>query len=249
MQEEIRSRNNPKILRLLDYKDAKGELFLVEGFHLVEMALASGAVEELYSEERFYSQYPSIPQYKVSRSVLEKLASSKTPEGIVALCHKNKGQAGEPSPLAVYLDDVQDPGNVGTLLRSALAFGAKEILLSKGSANPYGSKALMASQGAIFALDVRKSEADPFEDLKDLRKRGYYLLSTDLRNSIPLRDFRKPEKPLCLILGNEGRGVERRLTDFADESVYLPIEGIESLNVGVAGSILLYELSKGATHE
>lgn len=250
IKETITSRNNPKVIKLGKIRDAKGDLFLVEGFHLVEMALENKLVLEIYSVSRFYEDHPEIPQYRISEPVLEKLSLTKSPEGILALCKKPSFGEGEASPLALYLDDVQDPGNLGTLLRSTLAFGAKEVLLSKGSANPYGPKALLASQGALFALKVHKSDKTPLEDLESLRKRGYFLLSTDLRNSLPIEEAKLPSKPLCLILGNEGKGVAKELTDFADLSIYLPISGIDSLNVAVAGSILLYLLSKGdKTHE
>ncbi len=249
MKERISSRNNARIQRVLSLSKKDDSFFLVEGYHLVEMAISYGYAKEIYSLEK---EYPNadIPQFIITEPVLDKLTKSKTPEGVVAFCEKKeKGPFLENSPL-LYLDDVQDPGNVGTLLRSALSFGYHNVFLSKKTADPYSHKALMASQGAIFGLNVHVSkEDDPLLDAQKLREDGYFLLSTDLRNALPLSDIKTLPPSFALILGNEGQGVDPHISQFSDQCVRIEMEGIDSLNVGVAGGILMYNLRKVISHE
>ena len=247
MKERIVSRNNQVILKTLAFSKKSGDYFLVEGFHMVEMALENGSVVSLFSTSpSCFSS--SIPSYLVSEEVLSKLASAKTPEGVVALCKKKETPLSKKGPL-LYLDRVQDPGNVGTLLRSALSFGFDEVLCSRGTASPYGQKALMASQGAIFKLRVALSaEASSFLDVQELKKQGYYLLSTDLEGADPLSslDAKAVPSPFALVLGNEGQGVTKEINEIADKRLRIEMDGIDSLNVGVAGGILMYHLRKGS---
>lgn len=214
---------------------------------MVEMALQNGYVLSLFSTSPSCLS-SSIPSYLVSEEVLSKLASAKTPEGVVALCKKKETPLSKTGPL-LYLDRVQDPGNVGTLLRSALSFGFEEVFCSRGTASPYGPKALMASQGAIFKLRVSLSlEASSFLDVQKLKKEGYFLLSTDLEgaDSLSSLDPKTIPSPFALILGNEGHGVSKEINEIANKRLRIEMEGIDSLNVGVAGGILMYHLRKGS---
>ena len=238
MTERITSKENPKIKEALKAASAKDDLFLAEGYHLVEMALEAGYVVRLFSVKPY--SYPGVETILINDALLHRLAFSKNPEGIVALCHK-------PSPkkpqgdVVLYLDRVQDPGNVGTLLRSALAFCCHDIVLSKGTAEVFAPKTIMASQGAVFRLNLYESKADPVEDIQQLKNDGYYLLGTDLKSSLPLKELSVPRK-FVLILGNEGQGVDSDVLALTDARVRIEMSGIDSLNVGVAGGILLYEL-------
>lgn len=238
-QAMIVSKDNSKVKRAFSHKDGKGEKFLVEGYHLVEMALDSGAAEEIYSSKPYQCQ---IPFYLVSDDIIKKLASSKNPEGIVAICHKNppKEIGGD---RVLYLDEVSDPGNVGTLLRGALAFGFSDVILSKG-ATPYSSRALLASQGAIFTLNVIVSP-DGSSIISSLHNKGYFLVGTDLKSSLPLEEVQlEPDCKLCLFLGNEARGVSQDVLSKMDLNVRIEMEGIDSLNVAMAGSILMHKWRK-----
>lgn len=214
---------------------------------MVEMALESGYVVSLFSTSPSCLG-SSFPSYLVSEEVLSKLASAKSPEGVVALCKKKERPLSKEGPL-LYLDRVQDPGNVGTLLRSALSFGFLDVLCSKGTASPYGPKALMASQGALFKLRVAlSSEASSLLDIQKLKKQGYFLLSTDLKGANPLSSLDPKDVPLpfVLVLGNEGHGVSKEINELADKRLKIEMDGIDSLNVGVAGGILMYHLRKGS---
>jgi TrmH family RNA methyltransferase len=235
MSEVITSKDNLKVKEAYKNKDGKGEYFLVEGFHLVEMALRSKTVSLLFSIQ----DYPAaVPTYLVTPEIITKLSSTLHPEGIVALCKKTASRPLS-SPRLLYLDHVSDPGNVGTLLRTALAFGYQDVVLSEGSAEVYSSKVLLASQGAIFSLNVTQSKQMAKDDLSLLKNAGYTVISTSLK------DAKAPEEipvkgKLALILGNEARGVQEELLSGSDAIVKIPMGGIDSLNVGVAGGILMY---------
>jgi RNA methyltransferase, TrmH family len=240
MSEFIQSKDNSKVKEAYKAKDGKGERFLVEGFHLVEMALSSGVVEAIFT----LKDYPSmVPTYLVTPEIIAKLSSTITPEGIVALCHKVPSKTPEGSRL-LYLDEVRDPGNVGTLLRTALAFGFKDVILSKGSAEAYASKVLLASQGAVFALNFAESKQEPKDDISALKARGYRIIVTDLKAAVPPEEIKTLDQKICLVLGNEARGVDPALLSLADQAVRIPMSGIDSLNVAIAGGILLYLLSE-----
>jgi len=241
MIETITSLSNSKIKTVAKAMDAKGDLFVVEGFHMVEMAILAGAAKMIFTLKK--TMDTDVPQYLINEQILNKITSTKTPEGIVALCEKI-----EAKPLScnhlLYLERVGDPGNIGTLLRSALAFGFYDVVLSKGCAEVYSPKVLMASQGAIFKLNIKQSKKDnPIDDLKELKDEGYHILATDLATSHPLQEL-KPNAKIALLLGNEGKGLSKETIDFSHESVRIEMSGIDSLNVGVAGGILMYELSE-----
>lgn len=240
MSEFLSSKDNKKIKETLSYQDGKDDFFLVEGFHMVEMALENASAVRIFS----LKEYPhgDVEFYLTNEAIIKRLSSSKTPEGIVALCKKKKEE--KPfSDVIVYLDELQDPGNVGTILRTCLALGYQDVLLSKGCASAYSSKTLSSSQGAIFKLNIKEGNLSPEEDILSLKEKGYKILATDLKSSYPLKEL-NIEKPYALILGNEGRGVNPKILSLADKKVRIEMDGIDSLNVGVAAGILLYELKK-----
>jgi TrmH family RNA methyltransferase len=213
-------------------------LFLVEGFHLVEMAMEEGCAEEIFSLEPYEA---AVPVTLVSREIIGKLAATKSPEGIVALCHRPRNEPFD-TGRALILDGVQDPGNVGTLLRTALSFGFKDVYLSSGSADPMNRKAVLASQGAIFRLHIVPRD-DLIARIGTLKSEGYAIVSTDLKASFSLSSLPQKGK-IALVLGNEGQGVSSPIQALADARVRLEMSGIDSLNVAVAGGILMYELKK-----
>lgn len=240
MSEFLSSKDNKKIKETLSYQDGKDDFFLVEGFHMVEMALENASAVRIFS----LKEYPhgDVEFYLTNEAIIKRLSSSKTPEGIVALCKKKKEE--KPfSDVIVYLDELQDPGNVGTILRTCLAFGYQDVFLSKGCASAYSSKTLSSSQGAIFKLNTKEGNLSPEEDILSLKEKGYKILATDLKSSYPLKEL-SIEKPYALILGNEGKGVNPKILSLADKKVRIEMDGIDSLNVGVAAGILLYELKK-----
>ncbi len=242
MSETILSKTNSHIKDLVNLKKADPSLFLVEGYHLVEMAYESKALVEVLSLED--PHLDGVRNVLTSRDIIEKLASSKNPEPIIGVCKKVERNE-DLNEKALLLDRVQDPGNVGTLLRTALAFGFRKVLSIEGSASFYNSKAIASSQGAIFKLELMEGLKED-EAMSLLKKEGYFLLGSALEGGVPFEKISVPKK-LCLILGNEGQGMSGSLKKASDALAYIPMSGIDSLNVGVAGGILMQYLnSKGA---
>lgn len=237
MSELIISKDNKKIKETLSFADGKGEYFLVEGFHMVEMAIENKQAIRIFSLKEF--PHDGIEFYLTSETIIRKLCSSKNPEGIVALCKKRTNNVNFGEQI-IYLDRLQDPGNVGTILRTCLAFGYFDVFLSRGCASAYSAKTLSSSQGAIFKLNIIEGDKPSYEDIENLKEKGFKIIATDLKSSSPLKDLH-PRKPYVLVVGNEGQGVSKEILDLSDEKVRIEMDGIDSLNVGVATGILLYE--------
>lgn len=238
MSEKLTSRKNPKVLEAFAYKKNIGDYFLVEGFHTVVMALEARLAVSVFALREIDTK--GTPLYLVTDEIIDKLSSTRNPEGIVALCKKR--EAGRLSSNRVLmLDQVQDPGNIGTLLRTALAFGYNDVILTKGSCDPYNAKSLLASQGAIFMLNIFQDQEEAI--INKLKEDGYFVVGTSLQRAVSLTDFALPEGKLCLLLGNEGKGVSQTLLNETNINVKIPIANIDSLNVGVAGGILMQRFS------
>ena len=239
MIREITSKNNDKIKELVKLHKNKyreeTKRFLVEGFHSVEMAYNAHLLEEVYTTKQL--DLPGVDQYIITSEILDKITTSVTAQGIVGKC-KMKEELLLSSNKIIYLDNISDPGNLGTILRTALAFNYKDIILSKDSVSLYNEKVLSGTQGAIFELNVIKGDINT---LTDLKKDGYKLIGTSLRDSVKIDELPKIEK-VVIIFGNEGNGIKQDILDICNYKVVIPIENIESLNVGVAAGITLYNL-------
>jgi TrmH family RNA methyltransferase len=238
-KDRITSKANPTVKALCKLSDEPTpERFLIEGKHLVDMAFEAGCLLEVYSINDV--EYGGVPVTLVSDEVLRKIAVSPSPSGIVGVAHKPDIQ--DSGDKALFLDRVQDPGNVGTILRSALAFGYKTIYLSEGCASPFSNKAIAASQGAIFGLKILEIRGD--SAVKTVQNDGYFVIASSLRDAVPLGELKLLNKPFCLIMGNEGRGIRDAYLKDADIKTRIEMDGIESLNVGVAAGILMYNLNQ-----
>lgn len=238
---QITSKDNRRVieaakLQMAKYQKTSG-LFLVEGYHLLEMAIKHQAVQYVFATKEIPSL--NVDQYIVSDEILAKLAASKNPQGVVAVC-KEKQSQNPSSNGVIYLDDVSDPGNLGTILRTALAFGYMDVILSENCVSPYNDKAISASQGAIFGLNLISGDANL---LKQMKENGYQLVATSLYDSVPLEEAAFKEHHVIL-LGNESRGLSPVLLSLADIRTRISISEIESLNVAVAAGIVLYEASR-----
>ncbi len=238
MIKEIKSRQNELVKEVAKLSDAKirkqQKLFKVEGFHMLEMAKEANLVHSVFTLKQIKDLESKIPQYLVSEEVLEKLSSTKTPQGVVCVCHLLNEKPIK-SDKVLYLDDVSDPGNLGTILRTALAFGYDDVILSKNCCSIYNEKTLQASQGAIFKLNIVTDL-----DLSKLKANGYQILATEIKGSISLEEVSKPEK-LVLVLGNEAHGVSESILKLADKRIRIDIKNIESLNVAIAGAIAMFK--------
>ena len=140
------------------------------------------------------------------------------------------------------LDGVQDPGNLGTILRSCVAFGIDTLVSSLATVDFYNEKVIRASEGSLFHLNLLKKDLK--EMIKELKKQDYVIYATNVHKGTNIKEMTLNNK-YAIIMGNEGNGVEEAVQYLADELLYIPMsEGVESLNVGVATSILLYEFYK-----
>ena len=236
----ISSTANPRIKELGKLKNSSS-LFLVEGFHLVEMAYLSKSLLEVYFTRELPSYLEGVKATKVSQQVLDKLTVSKTPEGIVGVCKLNPKE----TPLGdrvLVIDRVQDPGNIGTMLRSALSFAFKDVIFLPGTCSPFNPKAISSSQGAIFKLNLRFLSSEEAL-LPLLEEENVSLYTTALKDAVPLESYAfKKQERIALAFGNEGMGVSPFLLEKSKARLKIAMEGIDSLNVGVATGILLHSV-------
>lgn len=243
MVKEIKSINNEYIKELAKLKNKKNRdiagKFLVEGYHLIEMA-------KEYLETILISDYKDLNIIKnknyilVTKEIINKLSSTQSPQGIIGIVNKKKESISNGNIL--MLDNVQDPSNLGTLIRSALAFGINNIILSEDCVDMFNDKVIRGSQGSIFKVNY--CYCDLISKIKEYKSKGFSILGTSLENGVELNKTIINDK-FILILGNEGQGIRKEILNETNENIYIPInKEIDSLNVAVAGSILMYELTK-----
>lgn len=239
----ISSLDNKKIKLINSLKNSKNRkelgLFLVEGMHLVNEAYKNNCLEEIYLQEGQYLEFSSsIEPIIVTHNVMKKISSLDNPSSVIGLCRiKNNNQI--IGNRILLLDDIQDPGNLGTIIRSAKAFNVSTIILSKNTVDIYNEKVIRSTQGMIFNTNFLID--DLVNVIEKLKKDNYMILGTDVLNGVNVKNI-NPKK-FALIMGNEGRGVKQEIKDLCDKNLYIKMNPLcESLNVGVATSILLYEL-------
>ena len=233
---KIESRQNKKIKDLVKLSQTKFQkevqLFKIEGFHALEMAKESGLLQYIFATKEIKGL--EVDQYLVSDEIMESISSSKTPQGVICICSFIQEKPLS-SDKVLLLDNVSDPGNVGTLLRTALAFGYNDVIL-RGGCSQYNEKVLQSTQGAIFKLNILNNI-----DLEKLKE--YEIIATEIKGSVDLSTV-KINKKHILVLGNEAHGVSEDILKIADKRVRIEIQNIESLNVAIAGGIAMFELSK-----
>lgn len=227
-------------------RDKSGE-FLVEGFHLVEEALKHTEVLHLIIREGVAIpvswNLDDVFLIEVSEAIAKELSETEHSQGIFAQCKQKEvdeaAQAGWTRLLLI--DAVQDPGNIGTMIRTADAAGIDAVILGKGSADPYNPKTVRSTQGSIFHIPVVRGDLHDW--VADLKERNVPVYGTALENSVVYNEVEK-EHDFALIMGNEGSGIAASLLAQTDANVIIPIKGAaESLNVAVATGIVLYHFA------
>ena len=222
--------------------------FVVEGPKLVDEAIAARAVETVYLAPgtRPPTGLPAeIPVRVLQRGVLERVADTVTPQPILAVCRAVDVPLSETVDMtfAVVCVDVQDPGNAGTILRSAEAAGAGAVLFTGSSVDPTNPKAVRASAGSLFHIGV-VSGGEPEDVLAELGRRGLRRLGADARAGESL-DGVDLTTPVALVLGNEAHGLPAEIDRFLDGRVTIPMAGrAESLNVGMAAAVMCFEVAR-----
>lgn len=248
---EIESKNNNLFKEIKKLKEKKHRIksnkYLIEGLRFVEEAIKSKvSIDSIIFTESFKEKNPdlflkineNIRLIQMNKALLKQLCSTENPQGIVGVINmQNKElKSGE---LVVLVDKIQDPGNMGTIIRTAHAAGAAGIVMTKGTVDIYNDKTLRSTMGSIFYIPI--VEDDSLDFVKSLKKEGYKLVVSSLQGKNNFFEENLQGK-VMIAVGNEGNGVSDEVYDIADIKVKIPMPGeAESLNVAVATSIMIYE--------
>ncbi len=236
----IESINNEKIkkyskLLLKKYRD-ETNLYLVSTDHLVKEAIKNDSIVDIFLLEGKDNTYGNNV-FMVTEQVMRKLTNLKTLPNVVAVVRKKKEK--DINGNVLLIDGVQDPGNVGTIIRSAVAFNIDTIVLGNGTVDVYNEKVLRASEGMINNINIVKGNL--VDIIMNLKINGYEIIGTKVDDGTDIKNIKS--KKFALLVGNEGNGVSKELLDLCDIYAYIKMNNkCESLNVGVATSIILHEL-------
>lgn len=236
--ERITSVQNAHIKKLcrLHQKKERDEAgqFLIEGEHLIQEALKANIIEEILYDEDCPFDFENVTP--VTENVMAKLSSNISAVHCIAVCRKLHLSMQDAHRILI-LDDIQDPGNLGTLIRTAVSFRFDGIYCSEKTVDLYNEKVIRSTQGALFAIPAVYTELVPA--IKDLQQKGFSVIGTSLQNAMPMAEV-KPSDRMAIVLGNEGNGVSAEVLQTCDRNVRIEMNGFESLNVAVAGGILMY---------
>lgn len=252
----ISSKDNEFIKHIKKLKDKKyrdmNKEFIIEGIKLIKEAIEEKTEikqiiicdncldSNIIPKELMYE----IAKYEcvyVTENIFKIISDVNTPQGILAIIGRNaeESQIDYTQDIIVALDDIQDPGNLGTILRTVDSIGLKQILVSKGTADSYNPKVVRSTMGAIFRIRIIECE-DLENTLREVKKHKFKLVVTSLQTEKSLYDIDFEKK--VIVIGNEANGVEQKIQDLADEKIKIPMLGkTESLNASVATGIVLYE--------
>ena len=252
MVKQITSVNNSYIKELLTLKDKKDRIlkksFIVEGYHLVEEAYNHKLLKAVLStDEEVLKNFNIEESYKVNDIIINKLSSTKNPQNIIGIVDIKDNADYSKDILkenfrAIILDDVNDPGNLGTIIRTAAALGYDMIISSLQTVDYYNEKVIRATQGAIFKIALCKDNLENIIPI--LKKNNIIIYGTSLKSAVSVSSI-DPSKKFAVVLGNEANGVSEEVLKLCDQNIIIPLDNnVESLNVGVAGAILMWELKK-----
>ena len=249
MLEHITSLKNPKVTAWKSLKERKGRkelgCFLVEGRKMVEEAIASAfPVEAVLADDDRLTEFhlpAGIPVYTMPAHVLAAVCDTKTPQGIAAVVRMAEVELH--GPRLVAMDGVQDPGNVGTIIRTADAAGFDGVILSTQCADVFSPKVLRATMGSVFRMGIRVTDDLPGL-LSKMVQQGASVVSSQLDGE-PFYQRSPLNERFVLVIGSEGNGVTDEVKAIATHRVRLPMRGgAESLNAAVAAGIMMYELTR-----
>ena len=226
-------------LKQKKYRDMYGE-FIVEGYHLVVEAYKRGILKEMIIEENEAVPIEAHSVY-VTYDIIKKISDVESPPKVMGLCSKVEYN-NEVGSRILLLDGLQDPGNIGTIIRSAVAFNVDTVIFGRNTVDLYNPKVLRATQGMMFHINVIFDDLE--EVIKKIKSLNIAVYGTKVTHGEDVRKIPvKDKKSYALIVGNEGNGVRDEISDMCDGNLYIRMnDKVESLNVSVATSILLYEL-------
>lgn len=240
---------NIRKLKEKKYRDIENS-YIIEGIKLIKEAIEEKAnikqivmCEEFSDEEVDKDTLFELARHNlinVTKNVFNLITDVKTPQGIIAVVEKKQNEdANYKEDIIIALDDIQDPGNLGTILRTVDSANLKQVIVSKNTVDVYNPKVVRSTMGAIFRINI--VEADGLkEELEKAKSHNYKVMVTslDAKKNIYDADFNKK----VIVIGNEANGVSKEIQDMADEKVIIPMLGkTESLNASVATSIMVYE--------
>lgn len=251
----ITSKDNENIksikkLKERKYRDLNNE-YIIEGIKILKEAIQEKAVikkivicEECLAnniiDEKLLYEIAKYDCLYVSKKIFEGLTDVSKPQGILAVVEKNnKKDINYNEDIIVALDGLQDPGNLGTILRTLDSANLSQVVVSKDTVDAYNSKVVRSTMGAIFRVNIVEAE-NLKETLKEMKRHKYKVMCTDLTASKNIYEIDYNKK--ILVIGNEANGISKELLDMADEKIIIPMLGkTESLNASVATSIIVYE--------
>ena len=242
----ITSKDNEIIKNIKKLHDKKYRIdsYIVEGIKMVKEAISENQEIELIAiREDFKIDFDTkkIKIVTISNKIFNDISDVKTPQGILAVIKKNQNNQIETnSDYILALDSLQDPGNMGTIIRTADSANINQIIINKTTVDPYSPKVIRSTMGAIYRTNIIEVE-DLKATLKEMKSKGFQIITTDLKATQSIYDINYNNKTV-VVIGNEANGVSQEILQTADKKVIIPMLGkTESLNASIAASIMIYE--------
>lgn len=248
----ITSTSNETIKYFISLNDKKTRMnskrFIVEGYHLVDEASKTNLLEAIIStDEKELKKINNVKRYLVNDAIINKIATTKNPQNILGIVKMLDHNITNLVPIIkenktklIMLDDVNDPGNLGTIIRTAAGLGYDGIIMSPNTVDLYNEKVIRSTQGVMFKIPIIKANLQ--EVIKLLKKEKVFCIGTALTNAKDVKHITKKDK-FAICLGNEAKGISKEVLDNMDENVKIAMNNdVESLNVSIAAGIIMYEM-------
>ena len=248
----ITSTSNETIKYFISLNDKKTRMnakrFIVEGYHLVNEASKTNLLEAIIStDEKELKKINNVKRYLVNDAIINKIATTKNPQNILGIVKMLDHNITNLLPIIkgnktkrIMLDDVNDPGNLGTIIRTAAGLGYDGIIMSPNTVDLYNEKVIRSTQGVMFKIPIIKANLQ--EIIKLLKKEKVFCIGTALTNAKDVKHITKKDK-FAICLGNEAKGISKEVLDNMDENVKIAMKNdVESLNVSIAAGIIMYEM-------
>lgn len=248
----ITSTSNETIKYFISLNDKKTRMnakrFIVEGYHLVNEASKTNLLEAIIStDEKELKKINNVRRYLVNDAIINKIATTKNPQNILGIVKMLDHNITNLVPIIkenktklIMLDDVNDPGNLGTIIRTAAGLGYDGIIMSPNTVDLYNEKVIRSTQGVMFKIPIIKANLQ--EVIKLLKKEKVFCIGTALTNAKDVKHITKKDK-FAICLGNEAKGISKEVLDNMDENVRIAMNNdVESLNVSIAAGIIMYEM-------
>lgn len=261
MESQYISSEDNKIIKQINSLKARKQRkklkkYIIEGYRIISECIShdpklldyivftNSSIESSEGKKLFKALQSTHRVYEVPDKLFKKISETESPQGILAVVNMQEFNLNElfeeDDSIFVILDRIQDPGNMGTIVRTAVAINAKAIILTKGSVDPYNSKTVRSTMGAIFNIPIIENDNNT-DWINAFKNNNTKLVGSSLDTNNSYLDINYDGR-IGIIIGNEAKGIEQDILDIVDEKVYIPILGrIESLNASIAAGVLLYK--------